>query len=245
MNTGRDTEASPPAAPGDHPQPPDGARSLLRLLSWLSPSFPVGAFSHSHGLEQVISREVIRDGETAFSWISALLEFGGGWSDAVLLKEAFQAARAGDGARLQATAELAEALCPSAERLRETQDQGQAFLTAAATWATATAASPPPLAAAPYPVAVGLCAAAAGAPLGDVLLAYLHAFASNLVTIAVRAVPLGQTAGITVLARLEDTLIATAVRAAASTLDDLGGCALASDVASMGHETLETRIFIS
>jgi urease accessory protein len=82
-------------------------------------------------------------------------------------------------------------------------------------------------------------------PLSDVLLAFLHAFASNLVTIAVRVVPLGQTAGVSVLARLEGALTSTATRAARSTLDDLGGCALASDIASMRHESLETRLFIS
>jgi urease accessory protein len=185
------------------------------------------------------------DGETVLAWITTLLESGAGWSDAVILKEAFQAACEEDQNRLRDAADLAEALCPSAERLRETRDQGRAFLAASLTWAKATGAPLPPLSEAPYPVAVGSCAAQAGVPLTDVLPAFLHAFASNLVTIAVRVAPLGQTAGVSVLARLLGTMTSTARRASLSTLDDLGGCALGSDIASMRHESLETRLFIS
>jgi len=219
--------------------------ALLRLLSWLSPAYPVGSFSYSHGLEQAISDRSIQSADTALSWISTVLVHGAGWSDAVLLKEAYEAARDDDRARLREACDLAEALCPSLERRRETRDQGQAFLTASLIWAEATGDSLPVLEAAPYPVAVGLCAGAAGVPLPDALLGFLHAFASNLVTIAVRAVPLGQKAGVSILARLESALTATAARAAGSTLNDLGGCALGSDIASMRHATLETRLFIS
>jgi urease accessory protein len=221
------------------------ARTLVRLLSWLSPAFPVGSFSYSHGLEQAIADHVVHDRDTVLNWIGSLLTHGAGWTDAVLLKEAYLAARDEDGRRLQDISDLAEALCPSLERLRETRDQGHAFLAACVPWAAASASPPPSRRDAPYPVAVGLFGAEAGTELSDVLLAYLHAFASNLVTIAVRAVPLGQTAGVYALAALEGVLLATAAKAALSTLDDLGGCAFASDIASMRHETLQPRLYIS
>ena len=98
---------------------------------------------------------------------------------------------------------------------------------------------------APYPVAVGVAAARAGVPLAQTLPAYLHAFTGNLVSIALRAIPLGQFVGVGVVSRLEPRILAVAARAAASTLGDLGGAAMISDILSMRHETLETRIFIS
>jgi urease accessory protein len=212
---------------------------LLRLLTWLSPAFPVGAFGYSHGLETAIREGAVTDARDLAQWIAALLEHGSGWTDAVLVRCAWTAVTAEDHAALDEIAELGEALAPSLERRRETMAQGEAFLTAVAAW------QPPPILRAPYPVAVGAAAGAAGIPLEPALTAWLHAFASNLVSVAVRLVPLGQTDAVAVLAGLEPALLRTAARAADSTLDDLGQCALVSDIAAMRHETLEGRLFIS
>jgi urease accessory protein len=209
---------------------------LLRLMTWLSPAFPVGAFSYSHGLETVIRDGTIADADTLTAWISGLIEHGSGWTDAVLFKAAWEA----DAATLVEIAELAAAMAPSLERRRETLGQGEAFLIAARAW------GPPPLSGpVAYPVAVACVAAAARAPLETALAAWLHAFAANLVSVAVRAVPLGQTDGVAVIAGLEPVILAAAARAAASTLDDLGSSALSSDIAAMRHETLGVRLFIS
>jgi urease accessory protein len=142
-----------------------------------------------------------------------------------------------DHIALDEVAELAEALSPSLERRRETMAQGEAFLKAVAAW------NPPPILSAPYPVALGAAAGAAGLPLEPALTAWLHAFASNLVSVAVRAVPLGQSDALQVIAALEPVIVRTANRAAASTLDDLGTASIASDIASMRHETLDGRLF--
>jgi urease accessory protein len=209
---------------------------ILKLLTWLSPAFPVGAFSYSHGLETVIRDGTVAEADTLLAWIAGLIEHGSGWTDAVLFKAAW-AAKPDD---LAAIAELADALSPSLERRRETLGQGEAFLIAARAW------GPAPLSgAAAYPVAVGAVTAAANIPLASALTAWLHAFAANLVSVAVRAVPLGQTNGVAVIADLEPVILATAARAAASSLDDLGSAALLSDIAAMRHETLGVRLFIS
>ena len=209
--------------------------TLQKLLTWLSPAFPVGAFSYSHGLETAIADGAVHDRATLHAWVAALIAYGSGWSDAVLLAEAHTAAA--DPGRLAAAAELAEAMAPAAERRRETLAQGAAFAAAVSAWA--------PAAPAPYCIAVGKAAADHGVPLQGALTAWLHAFASNLTSIALRAVPLGQTDGVAVLAGLEPLILDTAARAAASSLDDLGGCALVSDIAAMRHETLPVRLFIS
>ena len=205
---------------------------LLRLLTWLSPAFPVGSFSYSHGLEQTIAAGFVRDGESLHDWLDGLVTFGGGWTDAVLLAAAY---------RGEDVADLAEALAISRERLAETLGQGAAFLAAARAWPETTDL-PPRLA---YPVAVGAACARAGIGLPDALTAYLHAFASNLVSVAMRAAPIGQTAGVAVLAALEPALLATALRAAGSTLDDLGSAAFNSDLCAMRHETQQPRLFIT
>jgi len=211
---------------------------LIRLQTWLSPAFPVGAFGYSHGLETVIQGGALPDAEATAAWIAGLVEFGSGWTDAVLFAAAWNAA--GDPVALAGVAELAAALPPSQERRREALGLGEAFLIAATAW------GPPPIAGeVAYPVAVGAVCGAAGIPLKAALAAFLHAFAANLVSVAVRLVPLGQTQGVAVIAGLEPLLLATAARAAASSLDDLGACALASDIAAMRHETLGSRIFIS
>ena len=141
----------------------------------------------------------------------------------------------------QDIADLAEALAPSRERHAETMGQGNAFLAALAAWPEFRAA----LAQAPYPVATGAACALAGIPLTDALFAYLNAFASQLISVAVRTVPIGQSQGLAVLSRLHPLIAATANRAAASSLDDLGACALVSDIAAMRHETLQPRLFLS
>ena len=212
---------------------------LLRLLTWLSPAFPVGAFGYSHGLETAIREGAVTDARSLSAWIAALLEHGSGWTDAVLARAAWTAVTAEDHAALDEIAELGEALAPSLERRRETMAQGEAFLTAVAAW------HPPPILHAPYCVAVGAAAGAAGIPLQPALTAWLHAFAASLVSVAVRAVPLGQSDAVAVIAGLEGVILKTAARATASTLDDLGSGAILSDIAAMRHETLEGRLFIS
>ena len=207
---------------------------LLRLMTWLSPAFPVGAFGYSHGLETAIREGAVRSADTLCAWIAGLIEHGGGWTDAVL----FKAAWASDARALPGIAELADALAPSLERRRETLSQGEAFLIATRAWGPTALSG-----AVAYPVAVG--AAAADIPIEAALTAWLHAFAANLVSVAVRAIPIGQTAGVAVIAALEPVILATASRAAASTLDDLGSSALLSDIAAMRHETLDGRLFAS
>ncbi len=209
---------------------------ILTLTQWLSPSFPVGAFSYSHGLETAISEGLVSDAETLFHWLDDLLKLGSGRSDAILLAAAYGAS---SPEALGEVKELAEALSPSRERLLETNQQGAAFVrTTNSVWETE-------LEAAPYPVAVGAAANAAGIDLETTVYMYLHAFAGNLTGAAIRLVPLGQTDGQTCLARLKETCQSVASEAVTATLDDLGSCSFLSDIASMRHETQSTRLFQS
>jgi len=225
--------------------------TLARLMIWLSPAYPVGGFSYSHGLEWTVEAGKVRDAATLGDWIEDILTHGAGRSDAILLAATWRAITAGDERRLAEAVELAAALAPSAERRLETLAQGAAFLEATrAVWPSAAldhlavvhAQGVPEIA---YPVAVGACAAAHGLPLEPTAQAFVQAFAANLVSAGVRLVPLGQTDGLRVLARLEPLIARLIIRALGAGLDDVGGAAVQADIASMRHETQYTRLFRS
>jgi len=216
----------------------------LRLLAWLSPAFPTGAFAYSHGVEWAVETREIRDADTLFAWVNAILSHGSGRSDAILLRHAHAAQ--GDIETLTALAELALATSPSRERRAEAVHQGNAFARAAQAWNNTLL---PKLAAAagdlPYVIAVGALAGVSKIDPDLVTAGVLQGFAANLISAAVRLVPLGQTTGLAVLAKLEPIILAVTTETRCSTLDDLGGCCFRSDIASMRHETQYTRLFRS
>jgi len=214
---------------------PIDTAALLTLTQWLSPAFPVGAFSYSHGLEWAVEAGEVTDAPSFQDWLAAILNDGAGRNDAILLVAAYRA----HGTALPEINALSRALAPSRERLMETGQQGAAFAnTASDIW-------PVSLPGLTYPVAVGAAARAMGLPLAQTLAMYLHGFAGNLTSAAIRLVPLGQTAGQAVLAALAPVCSEIAEQAQAQTLDDLGSCAFMADIASMKHETQYTRLFQS
>jgi urease accessory protein len=161
---------------------------------------------------------------------------------------AYRAIADEDDIALRTVAELAAAFASSKERHLETTAQGRAFLdTTRAAWPTPAldrllAAWDGPVA---LPVAVGVACAGHGIALEPALHAYIHALTANLISTGVRLIPLGQTDGQRVLAALESVVVTTAERALGTALDDVGGAAFRSDIASMRHETQYTRLFRS
>ena len=218
------TTMSPPLMLTDH--------QALMLMRWLSPGYPVGAFAYSHGLEQAIAEENVRDRATLEDWLRDTLEHGAGRNDALLLVAAYR--DPDDTARTDAAA---RAFAASRERVIETERQGAAF---ARTEAIVSGGPDAPLS---YPVAIGAAAARHALPLRPTCALYLQAFAANIVTAAQRLMPLGQTEG----QRLQSALAPPCARIAEETehgtLDDLSSTTFMGDIASMRHETLQPRIF--
>jgi urease accessory protein len=224
------------------------AAALYRLMTWLSPSFPVGAFSYSSGIEWAVEAGDITNAASLKNWLAALLTDGSGFCDAVFLVQTHRAVIAHDDRALRETAELAAAFVPSRERQLETTTQGRAFIEIArAAWSCdgldeVIAACGSVIV---YPVAVGLVSAAHGIPQQAALHAFLHAVVSNWISAGARLIPLGQTDSQRVLAQLESDVVAPARRAVAATLDDLGSATFRADLASLRHETQYTRLFRS
>jgi urease accessory protein len=240
MHTGTAMNTSPPQAT-DLP-------GLYRLMAWLSPAYPIGAFSYSSGIEWAVEAGDIRDAETLRQWLAAVLGEGAGFCDGVFFVHAHRAITANDDAALRTVAELAAALVPSKERLLETTAQGRAFLD------TTRAAWPCPAldrlegmwqGAIALPVAVGVTCAGHGIAAEPALHAFLHALTANWISAGVRLIPLGQTDGQHLLAALEADIAAAAVRALVTPLDEVGSCTFRADIAGMRHETQYTRLFRS
>jgi urease accessory protein len=215
--------------------------ALLRLMAWLSPAFPVGGFAYSHGLERAVHDGLVADAGSLGGWLETLVEMGSGWNDAVLFAESWR--RAGNAGDLVEVAALAEALAGSRERHTETMLQGTAFIKATSAWPNPVLERLPAECA--YCIAVGTIAGGNGIALRDALSAFLQAFFSNLVQAAIRLGVVGQSEATVLLAGFEPLALATAARAASSSLDDLGGCAFVSDVMAMKHETQYSRLFRS
>ena len=222
--------------------------ALYRLMSWLSPAYPTGAFSYSHGLEYAVAAGLVRDRESLIDWVATAVASGAGKSDGALLAAAWRAALADDRDALDAAAELAAAWRGTAETALESRAQGAAFLSAT------RAAWPHPLLDAlalrhggelALPVAVGAAAAAQQVPLAAALTAYLHAFASNLVSAGMRLIPLGQSDGQRAIAALEAIVAATADHVLKTPLERIGTAVPLLDWCSMRHETQYTRLFRS
>jgi urease accessory protein len=222
--------------------------ALYRLMTWLSPAFPVGAFSYSSGIEWAVEAGDIKDAASLKDWLATMLADGSGFCDGVFMAQAHRAVEAGDDGALRDVAELAAAFVPSRERQLETSTQGRAFIEIArAAWDCegldhAVAQCRGVIA---YPVAVGIVSAAHAIPLVPTLHAFLHALVSNWISAGARLIPLGQTDNQRVLAALEPAAAATAARAMSATLDDLGAATFRADLASIRHETQYTRLFRS
>lgn len=214
---------------------------LQKLLTWLSPTFPVGAFAWSAGLETAIVSRAVHDRVTAQDWISGALLHGALRTDAILMAHAHRASR--DPQTLLDLADLCVALTPARERNAETTMTGNAFVTAAGAWPVDPPLNlPHPC---PYPISVGALAGAHGIGLRDTLVAYLTATVHSQVSVAVRLVPIGQTDGLAIMTALEPQIAQLADLCQHATLDEIGSVAYGADIAQMQHETLPTRIFRS
>jgi urease accessory protein len=224
------------------------AAALYRLLAWMSPAYPVGAFSYSGGIELAVEAGDIKDAKTLREWLAVMIAEGAGFADAVLFSHAHDAVTGSDDAALRAGAELAAASVTSKERLLETTAQGRAFLeTTQAAWPTPALARLEAVWNGPvaFPVAIGAACAGHGIARGPAVRAYLQALAANWISAGIRLIPLGQTDGQRILAALEGVVAESAARAQTTPLDELGTCALRADIAGMKHETQYTRLFRS
>jgi urease accessory protein len=225
--------------------------ALLRMQSWLSPAFPTGSYSYSHGLEWAVEAGHVHDRRSLVDWLEADLCHGSGRNEAIFFSEAWRCAMNDDRAKLFELAELAAAFRGTAEFALESSQQAAACLSTlrqvwpdrVLDWLSETLGERhvhPALA-----IVLGAASARQRIPAELALPAFLQSYVANLVTAGVRLIPLGQTDGQLAIAELEEAVQAASAQAHESTMDDLGSAAFMVDLASMMHETQYTRLFRS
>ena len=218
---------------------------LAQLLRLASPMLPVGAYSYSQGMEWAVERQAVRDEASAADWILQSLSFNVGSLEASAWCRLYEAWEANDieaavrwNARFLAVRETAELRSESVQ-------MGEALkLVLKATNELDTA----PLDAIDelsFPAAFSFAAQGLKVPLRDGLTGYLWAWGENQVSAAMKLVPLGQSAGQRILAKLIAALPGVADRAFAAGEDTLSNFAPGLAIASSRHETQYTRLFRS
>jgi urease accessory protein len=226
-------------------------QALLRMQSWLSPAFPIGSYSYSHGLEWAVEAGHVHDRRSLVDWLEADLCHGSGRNESIFFTEAWSSTMDEDRAKLFELAELAAAFRGTAEFALESSQQAGACLSTlrqvwpdrVLDWLSETLGERhvhPALA-----IVFGAASARQQIPAELALPAFLQSSVANLVTAGVRLIPLGQTDGQLAVAELEEAVQAASARAGKCTIDDLGSAAFMVDLASMMHETQYTRLFRS
>ncbi len=222
--------------------------ALYRLMLWLSPAYPVGAFAYSSGIEWAVETGDIDNVESLRVWLDDMLTLGSGLNDGVFFAQMHRAIGAADDARAAEIAELAAAFVPSRERFEETSKLGRAFVDVTqAAWPCPALDRLKQIWHGPiaYPIAVGAACAGHNVPLAPALHAFLTAIVANWISAGVRLIPLGHTDSQRLLQMLEPVVGGTAQRALVSGLDDLGSATFRADIAGIKHETQYTRLFRS
>ena len=204
---------------------------IMTVMQWMSPAFPIGAFAYSHGLEWAIDKGHVSNGEKLQKWITDLLEYGSLRTDAIFISLILR------GHDVRKMNELSMALCPAGERLLETKLQGSAFAKVIEdVWQQ-------DIGELSLPIAVALASKNQSIEQDLILPAYLHAFCSNLISAAIRLIPIGQTEGQRIMLELYQTISDLVQTASESEIDDLNSACFFSDVSAMEHEYLQPRIF--
>jgi urease accessory protein len=215
-------------------------------MTWLSPSYPVGAYTFSQGLETAVEAGIVTTASDAESWISDMLQHGNGQADLAFLACAWEAAN--DAKQLHTIVEHVLAFQATAELRREITAQGNAFLKASgANWICPEIEllQSVVLASCPYPVAVGVTAKGHGVDRHFAMVAFAQGYVSNLVSAAVRLIPLGQTDGQRIITNLMPLVLQTVDSVADTPLENVTTATIIADILSMQHESQYTRLFRS
>lgn len=224
--------------------------SFLQLMWLASPALPIGGFSYSEGLEAGVNAALVGNEAQAADWIAEQLQLSQARGDMAVLAQAMPAWQSDDRARLVALNAWVLQTRESSELRLQAEQMGRSLVAwlqnrhaddaealALVNWLAAEDAS--------YPLAFALAAHLAGAGARDALLAYAFGWAENMVQAAIKSVPLGQSAGQRILARLAQAIPGAADHALALADDQRQAFSPMLAILSARHEHQYSRLFRS
>ncbi|MGE4156255.1 urease accessory protein UreF [Hydrogenophaga sp.] len=234
----------------DPGEPARSASGLLQILWLASPALPVGGFSYSEGLEAAVDAGLVTDEHSAANWLADQLHLGLARADLAVAAQAIPAWRHNDLARIQTLNHWVLQTRETLEFRLQSEQMGRSLLE----WARqlgelgagvfeqlqAAQLDPPT-----YPVACACAAARADASVRDSLLGYAFGWTENMVQAAIKSVPLGQSAGQRMLARLALQIPVAVDHAMALPDEHRQAFTPLLAILSAQHETQYSRLFRS
>ena len=224
------------------------AAALLQLMWLASPALPVGGFSYSEGLEAAVESGRIANEAQACAWLRDQLHLSLARSDLAVCAKAFKAWQRGDAQTVTELNDWVTSTRETSELRQQTQQMGRSlveWLKNRAGTDTLVGVLKALMPAPTWPVAFALAAAQTGAPLREALLSFGFGWAENMVQAALKAVPLGQSAGQRVLAALADDLPAAVDQAMALMDSERQAFTPMLAILSAQHEAQYSRLFRS
>ncbi len=220
--------------------------ALLCILQLASPALPVGAYSYSEGLETLIDTEIIKNEQSLKHWLEQELRYGAIRLEAAVMVRAYNAAKLSDTEALSYWNNWLSAARETEELRSSSWQMGRSLVRLLLQLQpqlaeNANAVGNP----CNYAIAFGMAAVGWEIDLTAAILGYLHSWATNLITAAVKLIPLGQTAGQQLLLKLKTNISSATGEILALEDDDLSSCGWGLSLASMNHEIQYTRLFQS
>ena len=230
-----------------NPSEPLPAASLLQLIWLASPALPVGGFSYSEGLEAAVDRAQVATESIASDWLSDQLQLSLARSDLAVIAQAIAAWRDDDLIRIEQLNDWVLQTRETSELRAQTEQMGRSLVEWLRNHDGVNAAHLAACAQRPstYPVAFALAASQTAASVRDCLLAYAFGWAENMVQAALKSVPLGQSAGQRILARLSRDILPAVEAAMALSDDERQAFSPMLAILSSQHETQYSRLFRS
>ena len=223
-------------------------KSLYYLLTWFSPSYPIGSYAYSHGLEYAVESKVIKDISDLSSWINDFLIFGSGYNDGILISCGYNAVVDNDINKLEEISQIGKAFKPSKEIALESNQQGISFVhTVSSSLKSDKFDSLIKIVKEniSFPIVVACAGATCKVNKLDLINAYLHAFVSNIISAALRLMSIGQTESQILLIKFKKEVELLTKNIISKNIDDLGSSVLIGEWSSANHEKQYSRLFRS
>ena len=224
--------------PGQPPSP--WQRLCLQQLG--SPALPVGGFCYSEGLETLVEQGILRDVSVLQRWLEAEQRRGAIRLDVAVLPRLLLLLRQGRDEEAQRLDRWLLAHRDVSAIRRQQLQMGASLLRLLRSLCTTPL---PALRSASWPLAWALASVSLDLPPAATVETYLYAWSANLISAAVRLVPLGHTDGQVLQARLIPMLQELASQAGSLVPGRLWVESTGLSLAQLGHGELRTRLFRS